>query len=79
MSIRISCPNAKNMLYVEHFNLIPANTRASKIQAIISEIKAYEEDTMPQDIFIAVLRRNGIAPESLTPGELNRICQAIKD
>lgn len=54
------------------------NTRESKLQKVIKEVKRYPAETMPESVFKLVLIENGIKPSSLTSRELNRIKNAIK-
>jgi len=54
------------------------NTRESKINRVINEIKAYPAETMPEYAVVETLRRNGIDPASVTNKEFNRINYEIK-
>lgn len=53
------------------------NTRESKLQKVIKEIKKYPAVIMPESAFKQVLMNNGIEPNSLTEKELNRINSAV--
>jgi len=55
------------------------NTRTSKINRVIAEVRPYADSTMPEAAFCQTLEHNGIDPASLTSAEYRRILNAIKD
>lgn len=54
------------------------NTRESKIQKVIKQVKAYPDKVMPNLVFYAICEECGIAPDSITKAEMTRIQDAIK-
>ncbi len=54
------------------------DTRESKIQRVIKEVKNYPAATMPQSAFESVCRMNDLDPASLSSSELRRIRNAIR-
>lgn len=54
------------------------DTRESKLQRIIKEVKNYPAETMPQGAFETACICNDLDPASLSPSEVRRIQRAIK-
>jgi hypothetical protein len=54
------------------------DTRESKIQKIIREVKNYPNSSIPEDIFYQICEECGIAASTLSQAEIKRITRAIE-
>ena len=69
-------PNPYYLYMAESEGLL--DTRESKIQRVIKEVKNYPAEAMPQSAFKSVCMMNNLDPASLSSSELRRIRNAIR-
>lgn len=71
--------NLPHDLYVLKCEGYHMDERERQLQEIISKIKSYPYETMPNLVFYTICEECGITPDSITKEEMTRIQNAIKD